>query len=72
MATKRRQDDGGECASKKGKEDRPECIVEKVIQSLGQESLRPEQKAVIICFHCFFSEWWLICEYFMWIAEILV
>ena len=48
MATK---NDDGECASKKKrKEDRTECIVEDVIQSLVYESIISEQEAVIIGF----------------------
>ena len=52
MASKRRENDGRECASKKKKrkEDRTQCIVEKVIQSLGYKTLRPEQEAVITGF----------------------
>ena len=48
MATKNYD---GECASKKKrKEDRTECIVEEVIQSLGYESIISEQEAVITGF----------------------
>ena len=45
IATKRRMNDSGECASKKKKIE--DSIVEEVIQSLGYESPRPEQEAVM-------------------------
>ena len=48
IATKRRMNDSGECASKKKKKE--DNIVEEVIQSLGYESPRPEQEAVITGF----------------------